>query len=201
LLEVKRTADRSLPASSKTARARDSANQRASNAVENNRGEALAQNQPHLVGPALARNKTRIPVIIGEAHFEGVMSVNGVLAGHLRNNGSGLEVRQKALSELRSQPELSGELSFTDLVRVNGHIAGTVYSKNGTLIVDSGAAVDAMVNVAVAIIRGTVNGDIVAQKRVELAAGAKVFGNIWTRSLAVDAGAIFDGDCNMLQES
>lgn len=200
MLEVKRIADRSLPASSKTARARDSANQRASNAVEHNRGEALAHNQPHLVGPALARNKTRIPVITGEAHFRGVMSVNGVLAGHLRNNASSLEVRQKALSELRSEPELSGELSFTDLVRVNGHIAGTVYSKSGTLIVDSGAAVDAMVNVSVAIIRGTVNGDIVAQKRVEIAAGAKVFGNIWTRSLAVDAGATFDGDCNMLQE-
>lgn len=201
MLEVKRTADRNPPASSKTVTARASAYLRASSAIESNDDEALVQNQPHPIVPALASNKTRIPVITGEAHFEGVMPVNGVLSGHLRNNGRSLEVRQKANSELRAQPELSGQLSFTDLVRINGHIAGTVYSKNGTLIVDSGAAVDANVDVAVAIIRGTVNGDIVAQKRVELARGAKVFGNIWTRSLAVDVGATFDGDCNMLQES
>lgn len=199
MLEVKRTADRSQPASSRTAIARGSAYQRASNAVESNHDEALVQNQPHPVGPVLVNNQTRIPVITGEVHFKGVMPVNGVLAGHLRTSGSSVEVRQKAHSEWRSQPELSGELSFTDLVRINGHIAGTVYSKNGTLIVGSGAAVDANVNVAVAVIRGTVRGDIVAQQRVELGPEAKVFGNIWTRSIAIDEGATFDGDCNMLQ--
>jgi cytoskeletal protein CcmA (bactofilin family) len=201
LLEVKRTTDGSLPTSSRTAIATGRNGQRKSSAVDNSHDEDLSPHDVGRVGPVLLNDRNRIPVIIGEAHFKGVMPVNGVLTGHLRKNGSSLEVRQKANSELRSQPDLSGQLSFTDLVRINGHIAGTVYSKNGTLIVDSGASVDANVDVEVAIIRGTVNGDIIAQKRVELAAGAKVFGNIWTRSLAVDAGATFDGDCNMLQES
>lgn len=201
MLEVKRIADRSQPASSKTAIAGDSAYQRASNDVESNHDEALVQNQPHLVGPILVSNQTRIPVITGEAHFKGVIPVDGILVGPSLSDGESVAVQQKSQSQLRRSPQLSGELSFQDVVQVNGHIAGTVHSKNGTLIVNSGAAVDARVNVAVAIIRGTVNGDIIAQKRVELAAGAKVFGNIWTRSLAVDVGATFDGDCNMLQES
>jgi cytoskeletal protein CcmA (bactofilin family) len=199
LLQVARTTNESRPTTSKIAAAKGRNSQQRSSADDSNHDED-PRDVFGRVGPVLLTDRNRIPVITGEAHFKGVMPVNGVLAGHLRSNGSGVEVRQKAHSELQSQPELSGQLSFTDLVRINGHIAGTVYSKAGTLIVDSGAAVDANVNVGVAIIRGTVNGDIVAQQRIELSRGAKVFGNMWTRSISVDAGATFDGDCNMLPE-
>jgi cytoskeletal protein CcmA (bactofilin family) len=123
-----------------------------------------------------------------------------MLAGMLRGNGGSVDVRQKIKPGRQSEPELSGELTFIDLVRINGHIAGSVYSQNGTLIVDSGAAVDATVKVGIAVIKGTVNGDIVAQQRVELAPGSKVNGNIWTRSIAIAVGAVFDGECNMLTD-
>lgn len=199
MLEVAKTTKR-LPAIRKTATAIGRNGQLVSNAVENRHDEDLSQRDSYRAGPVLLSDRNKTPVITGEAHFKGMMPVNGVLAGHLRGNGSSVEVRQKVHSELRTQPDLSGQLSFIDLVRINGHIAGTVYSKEGTLIVDSGAAVDANVNVAVAVIKGTVNGDIVAQKRIEIAAGAKVFGNIWTRSISVDVGATFDGDCYMLKE-
>lgn len=201
MLEVAKTTNKSQPAIRRPATAKGRNGQQVSTAVEYRRDEELSQRDLSLAGPVLLSDRNRTPVITGEAHFKGVMPVNGVLGGHLRSNGGSMEVRQKVHSELRSQPELSGQLSFIDLVRINGHIAGTVYSKNGTLIVDSGAAVDANVNVAVAVIKGTVNGDIVAQKRIEIAAGAKVFGNIWTRSISVDVGATFEGDCYMLQES
>ena len=85
------------------------------------------------------------------------------------------------------------------MVRVNGHIAGTIYSKTGTLIVETQARIDAHVEVAVAVISGTINGDIVAHERVELRPGAKIHGNIWTRSIGIKDGAIFDGVCTMLE--
>ena len=201
MLEVARKPNQPQPAGSKTPTARVNTNPWASDAVESNHDQAPGQNPSHRVTPALVKEQAKIPVITGQAQFTGVMPVNGILLGQLGNKGGSLDVRQKPESGLRSsEPELSGQLSFRDLVRVNGHIAGTVYSQDGTLIVDSGAAVDANVHVAIAVIKGTVNGDIVAQQRVELGPGAKVFGNIWTRSLAVDAGAIFDGDCTMLPQ-
>lgn len=95
----------------------------------------------------------------------------------------------------------SGEISFRDMVRVNGHIAGTIYSKTGTLIVDTEARIDANVEVAVAVISGTVNGDIVAHERVELGPHAKIHGNIWTPSIGIKDGAIFDGVCTMIPGS
>ncbi|MEP6912887.1 MAG: polymer-forming cytoskeletal protein [bacterium] len=146
--------------------------------------------------------QTRVPVIIGEVHCKGVLPIDGLVVGQLSGGNSGsLGVRQKSGSVFASQPELSGEISFRDMVRVNGHIAGTIYSKKGTLIVDTHARIDANVDVAVAVISGTVNGDIVAHERVELGPGAKIHGNIWTPSIGIKDGAIFDGVCTMISGS
>lgn len=142
--------------------------------------------------------QTRIPVIIGEVHYKGTLAIDGLLSGQLGGNSGSVGVRQKSGSVFASQPELSGEISFRDMVRVNGHIAGTIYSKKGTLIVDTQATVEANVEVAVAVINGTVHGDIVAQERVELGPGAKIYGNIWTRSIGIKDGAVFDGVCTMI---
>ena len=145
--------------------------------------------------------QTRIPVIIGEVHYKGTVAVDGVLGGQFSGTAGSLGVRQKSTSVFAAQPELSGEISFKDMVRVNGHIAGTIYSKKGTLIVDAHARVEANVEVAVAVINGTVYGDIVAQERVEIGPVAKIYGNIWTRSIGIRDGAVFDGVCTMLENN
>ena len=149
----------------------------------------------------IKNSQTRLPVITGEVHYTGMLPVDGFLLGQPGHNGGSLGVRQKSGSIFASRPELSGEINFRDMVRVNGHIAGTVYSKSGTLIVDVTATVDANVEVSVAVIGGTVRGDIVAHERIELGPEAKIYGNIWTRSIAIKDGAVFDGVCTMIGDS
>ena len=144
--------------------------------------------------------QARIPVITGEAHYKGTLNVEGVIAGQLGGNGGNLGIRQKSTAMPQAAPELLGAISFQDMVRVNGHIAGTVHSEIGTLLIDVSAIVNADVDVAVALIHGTVMGDIVAHQRVELGSSAKVYGNIWTRSIEIKPGAIFEGICTMLTE-
>jgi cytoskeletal protein CcmA (bactofilin family) len=143
---------------------------------------------------------TRQPAITGEVHCRGMLPLDGILIGQLGGNGGMMSIRQRCQPFRSSEPELSGEISFRDMLRVNGHIAGTVYSKKGTLIVDSSARVDADVDVAVAVIGGTVNGDIVAHERVELGSAARIRGNIWTRSISIKSGAIFEGVCRMIED-
>jgi len=141
--------------------------------------------------------QTRIPGIIGEATFRGTIPVDGVISGQQRNNGGVLNVRQRGRPSFGTEPELCGEIWFKDMLRVNGYVTGTIQSKKGTLIVDASARIDADVEVAIAIIGGIVNGDIVAHQRVELGSNAKIYGNIRTRSLAIQQGAIFEGVCQM----
>ena len=160
-------------------------------------------NQPQFPAPHVATNldqRTRVPVIIGEATYRGMTPVDGIICGQPGANGGALSVRQRGRTFFGSDPELNGEINFIEMLRVNGHIAGTVYSKKGTLIVDTAAQLDADVDVCVALIGGTVNGDIVAHQRVELGPAAKIHGNIWTRSLEIRSGAIFEGVCQMIND-
>ena len=74
------------------------------------------------------RFQTRTPVITGEVNYKGMLPIDGLVSGQLGGGGS-LAIRQKSGAIFSGGPELSGEISFRDVVRVNGHIAGTVYSE------------------------------------------------------------------------
>ena len=94
---------------------------------------------------------------------------------------------------------LTGEATFKAMLRVDGHLSGRVSSDSGTLIIGTNGQVDADIQVAVAVIHGTVNGDIIASQRLELGRAAKVNGNIQTPSLIIEQGALFEGTCRMAQ--
>jgi len=94
---------------------------------------------------------------------------------------------------------VTGEANFKAMMRVDGHLSGRVSSSSGTLIVGANGKVDANIEVAVAVIHGTINGDIIATQRLELGRAAKVNGNIQTPSLIIEQGAVFEGSCKMVQ--
>ena len=88
----------------------------------------------------------------------------------------------------------TGEVQFRSMLRIDGHFSGHVDSENGTLIVSAGAQVsDAVINVAIAKINGTVEGDINASKELVLGPTANVTGKVSAGRLTVDEGALFNG--------
>ena len=148
----------------------------------------------------VANFQARIPPIIGEATFRGWLPVDGIISGQLSANRGGFTVRQRPRNGAECEPELNGEIRFKDLLRVNGYVAGRILSEKGTLIVATEARVDAEIEVGVAVISGTVNGNVIGHERVELSPGAVIMGNISTNSLAVRPGAFFHGDCCVWKE-
>lgn len=94
---------------------------------------------------------------------------------------------------------VTGEANFKALMRVDGHLSGRITSSTGTLIVGANGKVDANIEVAIAMIHGTVNGDIIATQRLELGRAAKLNGNIQTASLVIEPGALFEGTCKMIK--
>ena len=94
---------------------------------------------------------------------------------------------------------VTGEANFKAMMRVDGHLSGRVNSTSGTLIVGANGKVDANIEVAIAIVHGTVNGDIIATQRLELGRAAKLNGNIQTASLMIEPGALFEGSCKMIK--
>ena len=94
---------------------------------------------------------------------------------------------------------LTGETHFQMMLRVDGHLTGTVTSDGGTLIVGTNGQVDANISVGVATVNGIINGDVVATEKIQLGRTARVTGNIATPRLVIEEGAIFEGGCSMIK--
>jgi cytoskeletal protein CcmA (bactofilin family) len=99
-------------------------------------------------------------------------------------------------SLLSEGAEISGEVSFTNGMRVDGIINGKVHSE-ATLIVGSSGKMNAEVDVRRISVNGEFRGIIRASDRVEIHKEGKVYGDIYTPCLIIEAGATFEGRCNM----
>ena len=92
--------------------------------------------------------------------------------------------------------EIVGEVSFTQGVKIDGVIKGNVKS-DASLVVGSKGKVEADVAVRRISIGGEFKGTIHASERVEILKDGKVFGDLYTPCLIIEAGAVFEGKCNM----
>ena len=71
--------------------------------------------------------------------------------------------------------KFSGEVRFKSMLRIDGHFSGSVSSPDGTLVVTDGAQItEAVIQVAVAKINGTVEGEIHATRELVLGRSASV---------------------------
>jgi cytoskeletal protein CcmA (bactofilin family) len=100
------------------------------------------------------------------------------------------------ISTLGEGAELAGELSFTNGVRIDGVVKGKV---RASTILEIGPAgkIEAEANVCKISIRGEFRGVIHASDRVEIHKEGKVYGEIFSPCLIIEAGAVFEGSCNM----
>jgi cytoskeletal protein CcmA (bactofilin family) len=101
-------------------------------------------------------------------------------------------------SKTINNPAPASQFKFEGTLRLDCFVTGVVGSQTGTLIVGETAELQANIFVAAAIVDGLVRGDIRATERVELGSKARVIGNIETPALAIQPGAIFEGQCHFL---
>jgi cytoskeletal protein CcmA (bactofilin family) len=92
--------------------------------------------------------------------------------------------------------KFTGEVRFRSMLRIDGHFSGHVTSSDGTLIVSDGARLtQTVINVAIARINGSVEGDIRASKELVLGRTASVTGEVSAAALTVEEGAVLNGSC------
>jgi cytoskeletal protein CcmA (bactofilin family) len=92
-------------------------------------------------------------------------------------------------------PGSNCEVTFEGVLHFNGHSIGNINSPEGTLVLTKRGRIEADINVGIAVINGSVTGNITAGERVLLDSNARVSGKIITPLLSVRIGAIFAGDC------
>lgn len=95
---------------------------------------------------------------------------------------------------------LKGELSFQGAARILGQVEGKITSP-GQLHVGESSVCRASVDATVVMVDGTVEGDVIARERLELAASAIIRGDITTAKLIVAEGATFTGHCTVTPDA
>lgn len=94
-----------------------------------------------------------------------------------------------------SFPGSNCEVNFEGVLHFDGYSIGNIRSPAGTLVLTKRGRIEADIDVGIAVINGSVTGNITAAERVVLDSDARVTGQIHTRLLSVRLGAVFDGDC------
>lgn len=99
---------------------------------------------------------------------------------------------------LGADAEVTGKLSFVSPTRIEGKLKGEVRSSD-LLVVGPQAVVEASVCADTLVVLGEVRGEVRGASRVEICAGGRLFGDIETRAVVVQEGAVFEGTCRMGQ--
>ena len=87
-----------------------------------------------------------------------------------------------------------GLLTFRGGARVDGELAGEVKAE-GTLVLGPTAKARARIEVDELILAGSLEGDVVARRRVAVESGARLVGSITTPQLKVEDGSHLEGLC------
>ena len=95
---------------------------------------------------------------------------------------------------------IEGTIKVQGGVRIDGAVRGRISASESLAVGDSGM-VEAELAVKTAVIGGKVFGNIFAQDKIELQSKAVVEGDVTTKNLVVEEGAVFHGRCNMKDTS
>ncbi|MCR5419978.1 MAG: polymer-forming cytoskeletal protein [Lachnospiraceae bacterium] len=122
--------------------------------------------------------------VTGNIVSEGSLDVHGCVDGNI-----------DVMGKLSITGKVQGD-SKADEVFVNGaRIAGGLFSNNSVKVA-SGSVIKGNIKASAAVVAGAVKGDIDVQGPVILDATAVIVGNIKSKSIQINNGAIIEGSCS-----
>jgi cytoskeletal protein CcmA (bactofilin family) len=93
---------------------------------------------------------------------------------------------------LNSDVELKGTLKFSGELTFDGKLDGDIQSE-GSLILGDNAVIKGNMNVNTVIVRGKVNGNVIAKEKIDIKTKAELFGDIRAPKLVIEEGVTFVG--------
>lgn len=91
---------------------------------------------------------------------------------------------------------VEGKILCEGNLRVDGKVKGEIEIK-GVLTVGEKGIIDSNVKAGEIVIMGTINGNVVSDKKIEIFNSGKLNGDIQTPRIAIEEGGIFEGRCTM----
>lgn len=90
----------------------------------------------------------------------------------------------------------TGTMEVKGTLRVDGRIKGKIICDE-TISIGVTGEVEADIDAKIVVVAGTVVGNIHTSDKIEMQAKAKVLGDLITKGIVIEQGAIFHGSCQM----
>ncbi len=104
----------------------------------------------------------------------------------------------KVVTVFGHETSFIGNLSFKTSVKICGDFKGSIKTE-GYLEIAPEAKVEAEIEADSIKIGGILRGNINKSDRVELVNTAQMYGNIVTKTLKIEDGVVFQGECKMIK--
>lgn len=98
---------------------------------------------------------------------------------------------------LTQDVEIKGTIKFSNAMKIDGKFEGEMLTEEGELFVGKTGSVKANVKVKNAVIEGRMDGNVTATEKVELKEKAHLVGDLKARTLVIEEGVVFVGNCNV----
>ncbi len=92
--------------------------------------------------------------------------------------------------------DFTGDLTFKKPLMIKGKFNGTIKSSSD-LYIGKNAVIKAQVDASLVSVKGTIDGNINSEKRVELFSTSQITGDITSPAIVMENGAILNGICTM----
>lgn len=102
-------------------------------------------------------------------------------------------------SILGENTTLKGHFIIKGPLRIDGNFSGKIDS-NGKVIIGKNGRAECVIIAKSVIVGGTVKGDIYAEEKVLVLKTGEMIGNIYSTSITMEDGVIFNGKCKIIEE-
>jgi cytoskeletal protein CcmA (bactofilin family) len=103
----------------------------------------------------------------------------------------------KGATLIAESARIAGDVRFSDQLYLNGHVEGDVRAEEGsasaTVVISDIGSVKGEVDAPIVVVNGRVEGNVRAGTRVELAANARITGNVYYKLIEMQLGAMVEG--------
>jgi cytoskeletal protein CcmA (bactofilin family) len=90
----------------------------------------------------------------------------------------------------------TGDMEVKGTLRIDGKIKGRIICDE-TVSIGTTGDVEADIDAKMVIVAGSVVGNIRTSEKIEMQAKAKVLGDVSTKNIVIEQGAVFHGSCQM----
>jgi cytoskeletal protein CcmA (bactofilin family) len=109
----------------------------------------------------------------------------------------------KGATLIAENTRIAGDVRFGDQLYVNGHVEGDIRAEEGSdavLIISDVGSVKGEIDAPMVVVNGRVEGNVRAGTRVELAANARISGNVYYKLIEMQLGALVEGQLVHVQD-